>query len=302
MLSNLTLISNNRFEVEQLYLLKKYYVNNEKEIIAEEYSKVPNNVYWDIIYKDLIDLGKMLYDEYKDKLIKLDRDELPFLKLIKYKNDNSIKSVDDFNKEPKRIKIFEEWLKVERHVYLEDFNPDTNEKRVHVYYLTDIALFSYLVLTSLNNYYLDKDLKRKTNESKKKVYIEKKYKNIFSNDIYFDTFTTVKRDDINSFLKLITDYMYLYEIHDVKLLLVEHSRLSYEQDYNFVKSFHYVFGLYWFILKMYIYSITHSYKIINICGCGSLITSRADRCDNCKRLYDAYRKQIERHPEILKED
>jgi hypothetical protein len=94
--------------------------------------------------------------------------------------------------------------------------------------------------------------------------------------------------------------MYNFEIGSARLKLIENSRIVYntsnnKQKFKYVKSYNCIYGLYWFILKMQIYSILNGYKIVNMCSCGNMIIGKAERCPTCLKLYDTFRHNIENH-------
>ncbi len=290
MISNLKFLEKNVYEIDNLYKINSYIKNTNNELIPQNFEKVKIVEYYDELYKDFIALGKDLYLEYKNDILPIDEYIVSFPSLIKYKDK-------EYENDGKRIEIVEKWLKESRYVYLENLDSDTNDKKIEIYHLTDMALFSYLVLTSLNNYYLKKDSKMKTKESQIRNKIENKYREVLFNDIYFDTFTTIQNDKLDSFITLINFYMYNFEISDVRCELIENSRIIYNTSnanlkYKYVKTYRTVYGLYWFILKMQIYSMLNGYRIVNMCSCGNMILGKAERCPNCLKLYDSYRHTI----------
>ena len=269
-------------------------------MLAKDSKKILNNndIFYDELYEDFISLGKLLYDNYKNRIIKIEKNEVPLDRLIKFKNETN--NMEDYENNNKRVQIIEEWLKSKRYVYLKEFDPDSSDKKIEIFFLSDLAIFSYMVLSSLNNYFLEKDAKLKTKRAKHAQKFEQVYKETLFNNISFDTFTLVKSNKLDEFISLINFYMSQYEIGAGKLILIEHSKLNYNSSsnnpkdkYRYTKYFDNIYGLYWFILKMQIYSILNGYRIVNMCSCGNMITGKADRCSSCRKLYDTFRHNIE---------
>lgn len=247
----------------------------------------------DTCFADFLKLGKELYEVNKSKINKIDFKKVSFKLSNKIKTDIVcdarigyllINSQNEYNEETKKIlynycngkgnsrdKYNETNL-----LYLVE-NNDYPLFPIETDSLLDISIFTYLVICSLRNY----------------------YKGEYKNDISFETFTNIDKNNIADFLDAIIFFMKTYEPSSYSPPLLEHTELKYnpnDQKVETYRTFDSIFSLYWFILKLQIMAISNNTTLINLCGCGEVILGKGDFCKICTLAHRAENKRKQRTP------
>ena len=244
----------------------------------------------DSCYADFIEFGKQLYENNKSKIKRLN-----FRKIDSDKKDYTIcdpiyrylliqpgEKCDNVTS-----KIIYDYLNGKSNKYENTniaFIVDNNDinKPIETESLTDLAIFSYLVITSLMNYY------NKPNKG-----------------ILFSTFTNIKDDDLDTFLRCIRFKIetYIPSLYDAKLGESTEMVLNEEtNEIELIRVFESIISLYWFILKLEVTAIYNGNTFINLCGCGNIIRDKSERCETCKLAHNAYNRKKQRQKAALKKE
>lgn len=267
MLNKLLFLENRKenISVDNVYRIKDVNYDNGS-FIENGKSSLKKIFQIEVWYQNFIHLGKELYNINKDKLekIKITKEckafQFPLDGLIL----DAVEPLDD-----ESIKLIKDWI-YGNPVFLKDI--DQAHDMVETKLLISLSIFCYLVGSSLNNYY-NKD---------------------FSNGISFESFTNLKKDDIDNFYDLISIVM---DVVERVYKLGEQSKLKfndYSHKVEITRCYNDIYSLYWFILKMQLLSYSNNNSFINLCGCGEVILGRSKRCDLCKNLHNTNRKREQR--------
>ena len=261
-----------------------WYANSGNEQLRKNILREIDNKNYKTIYEAFIRLGKELYDEnieirkikYRPTIHILPCD---FLILEKNKiNDNIINTIKNWCKK---------YPVTKKESNISNRNGHENQIEIEIFALMDIAVFSYLVLSSLNNYILihskqEKDIKE--------------YEH--GNKIRFNDFTEIGEDNRDIFLGTIATIINQYEtkIYDInnRPLLQERTVLSYNdlsKEYDLTRVFENIYSLFWIMLKTQLFALSNDDKLFNICRCGEIIIGKAKRCTNCFLANDSERHQ-----------
>lgn len=252
---------NESIKVKNVHISKKCTIDTNGTFMEQSKKKVKSIGAVDRYYKNFIALGKELYELNKDEIGRLGYKQGGVSYLV-------AKLIIE-NTNEKSLKVVKKWLE-KNPIYLIDV--DLEHDKVETDMLIDLSIFSYLVNSSLNNYY-NKD---------------------YSNDISFATFTNLKKDDLDEFYKLISMVMQIYEVNAKFREQTEIMYNSERHKLENVRVYDNIYSLYWFILKMQLLCMSNNYKFINLCSCGNVIVGKATRCEICKLAWDAHRKREQR--------
>lgn len=244
----------------------------------------------DSCYADFIEFGKRLYESNKIKIKRLD--------FRKIKDDKQDYLICDFiypyifNQPDEKCsnvisKIIDDYLSGKSNKYENTniaFIIDNNDrnKPIERESLTDLAIFSYLVITSLMNYF-----------------------NKPNNGISFSTFTNIKDDDLDLFLECIIFKIRSYTPPLYRAKLGESTEIHLNKETNeieLIRVFESIISLYWFILKLEVTAIYNGSTFINLCGCGNIIRDKSERCETCKLAHNAYNRKKQRQKAALKKE
>lgn len=247
-------------------------------------------------FSDFIELGKMVYEnktlsKYIEPIIFRDTVQV-------YKYDRLILK-RDIIKDEHINPIIKDWCEKNPVTLIEpnstiDYR---NGTKIEVFTLLDMAVFSYLVLSALNNYYLKKT---------KKEEFEK------GNRILFSSFTEIEDGKLDGFYETITDIISHYEynysvnyrpnaknIDDYRPLLRETTDLSFNstsKKLELVRIFENIYSIFFLITKIQIYAFNNGNRTFNICRCGNVIIGKAKHCDSCRRVIDRERHSKKNTP------
>lgn len=233
------------------------------------------------LFEEFIELGKSIYDiggHYIDRI--LYRPSIQIYKTDKLLLKEEILCNDNVEN------VIKNWC-ASYPVYFSTDGPENykDENEIEIFTLLDMAVFSYLTLSALNNYYLRK-------------HDEEDYQK--GNKITFSSFTELKDDDLFEFLSTISNIMFQYErkvYHNNRPLLQEITSLTFNEltkKCELERVFENVYSIFWIMLKAQIFSMTNESKVFHICRCGTIIFGKAEHCDSCKRIIDRERKQKEK--------
>lgn len=269
--------------------------------------KSENSEEIDFWFQDFIKLGKKIFEEFPN-----------YIRQIGYiYNPNGMITIDisyvdtlildkQIINDSKLKPIIENWCK--RHsvvLYPDSFQFNCKlGKRIEVDTLLDMAVFSYLVLSALNNHRYLKLIEQGYDKYKKDY--DKGNKITFSNIIKLNC------NDIDDFYKIITNTISQYQrLHgtyfvgkmvngkikntdEFRPLIMESTELSYDdhsQRCKLARKFENIYSLFFLILKAQIYAFDNENTIFYICRCGSIIVGKSEHCDACKRAIDSERKR-----------
>lgn len=261
MLEKLQFLENrNEFiKVKDIHISKKCTIDKTGTFMEQSKEKIKTIGTIDRYYKNFISLGKELYELNRDGISKLSINQGSISYLI-------AKLIID-NTNERSLEVIKNWLE-NNPVCLIDV--DLNHDKIETDMLIDLSIFSYLVNSSLNNYY------------------NKNY----SNGITFSTFTNLNKDNLDEFYKLISMVMQIYEVN---AKFKEQTEIIYNNNkLEIVRVYENIYSLYWFILKMQLLCMSNKYKFINLCSCGNVIIGKSKRCEICKLAWDAHRKREQR--------
>lgn len=161
-----------------------------------------------------------------------------------------------------------------------------HQEELDVFVLADLAIFSYLVYSSFNNYLLANSKDEKDQEEYNK-----------SNKIRFNTFIDgLNENNRDEFLSYIVDVINQYErkIYNInnRPLLQETTTLTYNEKSktcSFSRTFENIYSIFWILLKGQIYALSNNNIIstFSICRCGNIIIGGSKHCEECKRAINA---------------
>lgn len=252
---------NELIKVRNVHTTKKCTIDSYGTFIEQAKENITSIFSIEEHYQKFISLGKELYELNKDKIEKLEYKDgaISFLvaKLI----------INKMNLESKEVT--KKWVE-NNPIYLIDI--DQKHDKIETDVLIDLAIFSYLVNSSLNNY----------------------YNGDYSNEISFETFTNLKKDKLENFYELISMIMKTYEINAKFREQTEISYNTVSHKVEFARVYESIYSLYWFILKMQILCFSNGYKFINLCSCGNVIIGKATLCSPCNLAKDARRNREKR--------
>lgn len=237
------------------------------------------------LYENFVHLGKSLYDKYK------------CIKKIQYREGVEIYNCDYliFDKSFFNNKIKEtilNWCEDNPVAIIKDRDIENNvhhehQDEIEIFVLIDIAIFTYLVLSSFNNWFLSKSKDEKDQEEFER-----------GNKIRFNDFIEIGEDERDKFLYIITRIITQYETKiyniDNRPLLQERTTLTYNNDShkcNFCRTFENIYSVFWIMLKGQLFAMSNGNEIFHICRCGNVITTKAKHCDTCLKQIDRERKQ-----------
>lgn len=237
-----------------------------------------NNYDMEYLFQEFIELGKNIYNSNNDFI-----DKIIFRESIKvYKTDKLILKRDVLI-EDNILKLVKDWCK-KCPVYFKLDGPEDyrNNNEIEIYALLDMAVFSYLTLSAINNYFL-----------KKKDYDEY----LKGNQIEFSTFTEIQDSKLYDFLATITDIVSEYErriYNNNRPLLQESTALTFNETSKkceFTRVFENIYSIFWLTVKAQIFTMTNGNEIFHICRCGSVVLGKSEHCQNCKMAKERERKQ-----------
>ena len=248
-----------------------------KWILKSEY-KFPKEVApLDTCFADFIKLGKKLYEVNTIQKMTYQNNYTTDLRVnflvVDFKNEYNDKTKDIIYKycNGKAIMENDEFLN-SNIVFLVD-NDSGKLLPIETNTLADMSIFSYLVISALNNYFEEKN----------------------QNNISFSTFTTVDDNKIDDFLDCIFLHMEMYEPSSYSPPLTEHTSVENKDgEVKAYRIFDSIFALYWFLLKLQIIAITNNTTLIDLCGCGEVIIGKDDFCPICKLAHKAKNKREQR--------
>lgn len=231
-------------------------------------------------FQKFIELGKNIYNtdnNYVEKIIYRDCIKV-------YKIDRLLLKKEALadDKVGELIKI---WCEDKQFpVYFKPDGPENykDNNEIEIFALLDMAVFSYLTLSALNNYYL-----------KKENYDDY----IKGNKIEFSTFTEIKDEKLYDFLTRITDIISEYErkiYSNKRPILQESTSLTFNESSKkceFTRVFENIYSIFWLTVKSQIFAMTNGNEIFHICKCGSVILGKAENCPDCRRDKDRERKK-----------
>lgn len=259
---------------ENAYLFPK---NNHKSINVDFYK----------LFLSFKSLGKILYKFNNNYTITIYKDYY-----VTQLFNNSL------NQEEKEIIL--KWLN--KYKYCVTLDKDTDSGFViEINALVNIAIYTYLIFESINNYFKVKDAELNQ---------DIKY-NLSSKAITFDKYITFANK------RKIKDDDYLFNIPKIifsleqsyKSLISEHSELIYNDDiqyYELTHTYENMYSLVFHILKLYIdftfRKLMEEDERTKQCKCGKYITGRDKLCKNCKKAHNNKRRKLNRENEkVLKE-
>lgn len=235
-------------------------------------------------YERFVNLGKQLYDNYK------------CIKPIQYRDGIEIYNCDFlvfdksfFNNKIKSIIL--KWCESNPVAIIKDRELKNNAHHEHqdeieIFALIDIAIFTYLVLSSFNNWFLSKSKDEKD---------QKDYE--CGNKIRFNDFMEIGEDERDKFLYIITHIINQYETKiyniDNRPLLQERTTLTYNDvshKCNFSRTFDNIYSVFWIMLKGQLFAMSNNNKVFHICRCGNVMVNKAKHCYTCLKQIDRDRK------------
>ena len=172
--------------------------------------------------------------------------------------------------------------------YRQDSPNHKNQEELDVFVFIDLAIFSYLVYSSFNNYLLEKSKNKKDQEDYE-----------CGSKIRFNDFIDgLSKDDRDKFLQYVVDVITQYERKiynkDNRPLLQETTTLKFN-DINkkceFSRTYENIYSVFWLMLKGQIYAMSNGNEIFHICRCGNVIMNAAEHCDSCKKIMEKERKR-----------
>jgi len=240
------------------------------------------------LYENFVHLGKLLYDKYK------------CIKKIQYREGIEIYNCDYliFDKSSFNNKIKEtilNWCKDNPVAIIKDRDVENNvdhehQEEIEIFVLIDIAIFTYLVLSSFNNYLL-----RKRNDEED----IKEYE--CGNKIGFNDFMEIREDERDKFLKIITNIIDHYETKiyniDNRPLLQERTTLTYNDVSHkciFSRTFENIYSAFWIMLKGQLFAMSNNNEVFHICRCGNVILDGSWHCEICFKQLDSDRHNKEK--------
>lgn len=297
MYKNLQILRNKSIEISNSYIAEEYIIQDDVIIPIKPKRFEYNNAVMEHVYANFIELGKDLYNAFKDKILPYEFSEYNTIglnatsNLINYSKDISL-IISEFESNRKRLNIVLNWLSTEpeyKPIYLVPFRDELPDMKVELFVLCDIAIFSYLINSALAHYYL-------LNKRAKKFYLDAKA--LVDNEITIDKimrFPTNIVSPINAFYNLLGMIFNTYDYHRKDRFLTSSLRFDVASTPpNFKRQYFDIISFYWDVLKLQTYSMPRNYCLVNICYCGSIIEGKSFLCDQCRLTNDALRKQQER--------
>lgn len=257
-----------------------------------------NDFNMEVLFQEFQRLGKKIY-ETDNNFINV----IPYRDTIQITRTNSLILKLEILNDDRIISIVKEWC-ANHPVYFNPAGPEDykDENEVEVFALLDMAVFSYLVLSSLNNYYIKKKSERAEIDKRTREKFMKAYEKC--NHISFDTFTETK--DLDKFLPLISNIMFEYERHYYvsineqphynynRPLLFETTSLRFNdstKECELERVFENIYSVFWITIKAQIFSMNNDNKLFGICRCGEVILGKSEHCEQCKKAIDRERKE-----------
>lgn len=233
----------------------------------------------DEYFQSFIELGKEIYN-IDNKCI----NKINFRETIKvYKIDSLFLNKDILRNDAIR-KALEKYFEKSPVYITETLNRESKEawdEEIEIYTLTDMAVFCFLVITSLNNYYLKKDDPKEYEEG---------------NKIEFNNFTEIENDKLFDFLARISELINFYERNvycNNRPLLRETTGLTFNErskKMDFERVYDNIYSLYWVLFKAQIASMVNGNYLYRPCRCGTIIIDKSKHCGSCKKTLDRDRK------------
>lgn len=252
------------------------------------------------LFKAFVKLGKETYNLLPNEIEKINYKTAKTICIEIHKYDRLILK-KDILKNKKIVQLIEGWCKEFPVVFINSNLSEsyTNGCRIEVFTLLDIAVFTYLVLSALNNQrYL------RLIENGKKEY-QKEFNN--GNKITFDSFINTEGDSISEYYgilsNILSEYQYSHSVYykpdakdiiEYRPLLQETTDLTYNTNtykWDLCRKFENIYSLFFLLLKVQIYAYDNNHKIFSVCNCGEIIEGKADLCENCRKRKDRERKR-----------
>lgn len=257
-----------------------------------------NDFSMDILFQEFHRLGKQIY-ELDNNFV----EKIPYRDTIQIIRTNSLLLNPEILNDTRIIDLIRDWCS-KHPVYFNPEGPEDykDDNEIEVFALLDMSVFSYLVLSALNNWHLKKKSESCETTKKERDKFAKEYEK--GNNISFDTFT--ETNDLYNFLSIISNVMFEYERHYYisineqahynynRPLLFETTSLRFNsssKECELERVFENIYSVFWFTIKAQIFAMTNNNKLFGICRCGEVILGKSHHCEPCKKIIDRERKE-----------
>lgn len=316
-LKRLKFLDRNSVIINNVQKATKAYVKYDKDYLIEAtiidyHSEI--DMYK--MVKDVVALGKQLYNCNKDKITKIKDSYGSTSCTTKFLDEFGCKvgsSIEPFKYDylifnrnnsitEETANIVKKWCD-EGHptTFVKSYTNFNNQHKdtIDIHSLIDISIFMYLLLSAINN----------ENIEKIDDYAKKQKLKINSNGVSYEDIVDNyidEKDNHHSYGRIIS-YLNFYENNALDLIrpiIKETTRLYLAEEKDsegkniykpkLTRCFENVYSFYIFVIKMAIYAAGNDFSIINMCGCGNVIDGKADLCPDCFRMFDVNRKKNQR--------